>query len=134
MERFIFHHVGIAVSNMQTAIPAYKSLFGYNLISGPIDDPIQRDSVSFLSRGQGDPVLELVAPLGADSPIARILKAGGGPYHLCYQVPDIKAAIEHLTENGSLLVSGPVPAVAFEMKEIAWIMTDAHLLVELLQA
>jgi methylmalonyl-CoA/ethylmalonyl-CoA epimerase len=119
---------------MQTAIPAYKNLFGYNLISGPIDDPIQRVSVSFLSRGQGDPVLELVAPLGADSPIARILKAGGGPYHLCYQVPDIKAAIEHLTENGSLLVSGPVPAVAFEMKEIAWIMTDAHLLVELLQA
>jgi methylmalonyl-CoA/ethylmalonyl-CoA epimerase len=134
MERFIFHHVGIAVSDMQTAIPAYKNLFGYNLISGPIDDPIQRVSVSFLSRGQGDPVLELVAPLGADSPIARILKAGGGPYHLCYQVPDIKAAIEHLTENGSLLVSGPVPAVAFEMKEIAWVMTDAHLLVELLQA
>jgi methylmalonyl-CoA/ethylmalonyl-CoA epimerase len=83
----------------------------------------------------GRPVLELVAPLGADSPIARILKAGGGPYHLCYQVPDIKAAIDHLRENGSFLVSGPLPAVAFKMKEIAWMMTDdAHLLVELLQA
>jgi methylmalonyl-CoA/ethylmalonyl-CoA epimerase len=134
MDRFIFHHVGLAVRDMKTAIPAYKNLFGYELISGPFDDPIQKVSVSFLSRGQGDPVLELVAPLGADSPIARILKkAGGGPYHICYQVPDIKAAIEHLTENGSMLVSGPVPAVAFQMKEIAWVMTDVDLLVELLQ-
>jgi methylmalonyl-CoA/ethylmalonyl-CoA epimerase len=134
MERFIFHHVGIAVRDMNAAIPAYRSLFGYDLISGPFEDPIQKVSVSFLSRRQGDPVLELVAPLGADSPIARILKAGGGPYHLCYQVPDIKAAIDHLTENGSFLVSGPHPAVAFKMKEIAWMMTDdAHLLVELLQ-
>jgi methylmalonyl-CoA/ethylmalonyl-CoA epimerase len=133
MENFVFHHVGIAVRDMQTALPAYKHLFGYDLISGPFDDPIQKVSVCFLSRGQGDPVLELVAPLEANSPIARVLKAGGGPYHICYQVPDIKAAIEHLTKNGSMLVSGPVPAVAFEMREIAWVMTGAHLLVELLQ-
>jgi methylmalonyl-CoA/ethylmalonyl-CoA epimerase len=119
---------------MEPAIRAYKKLFGYELISGPFDDPIQKVSVSFVSRGQGDPVLELVSPLGGDSPIGRILRSGGGPYHVCYQVPDINAAIEHLTENDSLLVSGPTPAVAFEMKEIAWVMTDAHLLVELLQA
>ena len=135
MENFIFHHVGIAVRDLNRAIPAYKRLFGYDVISGPFDDPIQKVSVAFLSRGQGDPVLELVAPLGTDSPIARILKAGGGTYHLCYQVPDIKAAIDHLRENGSFLISGPLPAVAFKMKEIAWMMTDdAHLLVELLQA
>lgn len=134
MEQFVYHHVGIAVPDLQVAIPAYKKLFGYELNSGPFDDPIQKVSVCFISRTQDDPVLELVAPLGPNSPIARVLKAGGGPYHICYQVPDIEAAIEHLTDNGSMLLSGPVPAVAFAMKEIAWIMTDAHLLVELLQA
>jgi methylmalonyl-CoA/ethylmalonyl-CoA epimerase len=134
MERFLYHHVGIAVRDFETAIPAYKNLFGYDLISGPFDDPIQKVSVCFLSRGQGDPVLELVAPLGPDSPIRRTLKAGGGTYHICYQVPDIQSAIEHLRENGAFLLSGPVPAVAFEMRPIAWLMTDVHLLVELLQA
>ena len=51
-----------------------------------------------------------------------------------YQVPDIRGAIEHLTGLGSFLLSGPVPAVAFGMREIAWLMTEADLLVELVQA
>jgi methylmalonyl-CoA/ethylmalonyl-CoA epimerase len=104
------------------------------MISGPFDDPIQKVSVCFLSRGKGDTVIELVAPFGINSPIDGTLKKGGGTYHVCYQVPDINAAIDHLTGQGSLLVSGPVPAVAFEMREIAWIMTEVGLLVELLQA
>lgn len=119
---------------MQPAIESYQKLFGYKLISGPFDDPIQKVSVSFLSRGDGDPVIELVAPLGPDSPVTRTLKKGGSIYHICYQVPDIRAAIDHLVEQGSMLLSGPVPAVAFEMREIAWLMTEVDLLVELVQA
>jgi len=60
-----------------------------------------------------------------------VLKKGGGTYHICYEVPDIHAAILHLQDKGSFLLSGPVPAVAFEMREIAWLMTEANLLVEL---
>jgi hypothetical protein len=48
-------------------------------------------------------------------------------------VPDIGAAIHSLTERGSYLISGPVPAVAFEMREIAWLMTETEMLVELVQ-
>lgn len=134
MERYTFHHVGVAVRNVQEAIPNYVSLFGYKLISGPFDDPIQNVSVCFLSRGEGDTVIELVAPLGPNSPIDRTLKRGGGTYHVCYEVPDMNAAIAHLTEQGSFLLSGPVPAVAFQMREIAWLMTESSLLVELVQA
>jgi len=134
MEKFTFHHVGVAVRDLSKAIPVYKSLFEYELTSGPFDDPIQNVSVCFLSRGEGDTVLELVAPLGPNSPIDRTLKKGGGPYHVCYQVPDINIAIAYLTEQGSFLLSGPVPAVAFEMREIAWLMTEVDLLVELVQA
>ena len=134
MEEFSFHHVGIAVRDLSKAIPIYEALFGYELTSGPFDDPIQNVSVCFLSRGDGDTVLELVAPLGPNSPIDRPLKKGGGPYHLCYQVPDIRAAISFLTEQGAFLISGPAPAVAFEMREIAWLMTEVDPLVELVQA
>jgi methylmalonyl-CoA/ethylmalonyl-CoA epimerase len=134
MEEFTFHHFGLAVRNLQQAIPAFGNLFGYELTSGPFDDPIQNVSVCFLSRGNGDPEMELVAPLGPNSPIDRTLRKGGGVYHVCYQVPDIRGAIAHLTGLGSFLLSGPVPAVAFGMREIAWLMTEADLLVELVQA
>ena len=134
MERFQFHHLGVAVRDLGQAIPIYKALFGYELMSGPFDDPTQKVSVCFLSRGEGDMAIELVAPLGADSPVDRTLKKGGGAYHVCYEVANMDAAIAHLTGEGSFLLSGPVPAVAFEMRDIAWLMTEASLLVELVQA
>ena len=134
MEQFAFHHIGIAVRDLSKAIPICKNLWGYELKSGPFDDPIQNVSVCLLSRGEGDTVVELVAPLGPKSPVDRALKKGEGIYHICYQVPDINAAILHLTEHGSMLLSGPVPAVAFEMRPIAWLMTEVDILVELLQA
>src|ERR1700753_492680 len=123
MEHFTFHHVGVAVRDLKEAIPAYKNLFGYDLISGPFDDPIQNVSVCFLSRGAGDMTIELVAPLGPNSPVDRVLKKGNGTYHICYEVQDIRAAIEHLRKQDAFLMSGPVPAVAFEQREIAWLLT-----------
>jgi methylmalonyl-CoA/ethylmalonyl-CoA epimerase len=134
VHEFTFHHVGVAVRDLSNAILVNKNLFGYELISGPFDDPIQSVSVCFLSRGTGDTVIELVAPLGPNSPIDVTLKKGGGTYHVCYQVADLQAAIAHLTEQGSFLLSAPVPAVAYGMREIAWLMTEADLLVELVQA
>ncbi|KAA6455582.1 methylmalonyl-CoA epimerase [Acidobacteria bacterium AB60] len=134
MDQFPLHHVGVAVKKMQKAIAEYETLWGYKLVSGPFDDPIQNVSVCFLAREPGDTVIELVAPLGPNSPIDLTLKKGGGTYHLCYQVEDINAAIAHLSEQGAFLVSGPVPAVAFNMRPIAWLLTGTNLLVELVQA
>jgi hypothetical protein len=61
--------------------------------------------------------------------VLRTLKKGLGVYHICYEVPDIRAAIQYLTKRGSFLLSGPDPAVASSQREIAWIMTDTNLLV-----
>jgi len=135
MNQFVFHHIGIAVRDLQTAVLLYKELFQYELESGPFDDPVQNVSVCFLSSTNLGPLIELVAPLGPNSPVDRALKqAGGGPYHICYKVPDINTAIGRFTEKGALLLSGPVPAVAFGMRKIAWLQTEARLLVELVQA
>jgi methylmalonyl-CoA/ethylmalonyl-CoA epimerase len=134
MEKFAVHHVGVAVRDLSEAITTCRTLFEYELTSGPFNDPTQNVSVCFLSRGGGDTVLELVSPLGPNSPIDQTLKKGGGVYHICYEVPDLEAAIHHLTDHGSFLLSGPVPAVAFEMRGIAWLFTELGLLVELVQA
>lgn len=52
LSNFRFHHVGITVRDLQTAIPAYQELFDYRVISGPFDDPIQNISVLSESRRQ----------------------------------------------------------------------------------
>jgi methylmalonyl-CoA/ethylmalonyl-CoA epimerase len=132
--QFDFHHVGIAVRALAPAIQNYSDLFGYHLVDGPYNDPIQDVSVCFLSRGGADPLLELVAPLGSTSPVMSTLKKGGGVYHICYEVLELAASITHLTGRESILLKSPAPAVAFGMRPIAWLMTEGHLLVELLQA
>jgi len=83
MNQFVFHHIGIAVRDLQTAVLLYKELFQYELESGPFDDPVQNVSVCFLSSTNLGPLIELVAPLGPNSPVDRALKqAGGGDWPL----------------------------------------------------
>ena len=134
MENFTFHHIGIAVRDLKFAIASYESVFGYRLLSGPFNDPIQGVAVCFMRMGAGDPTIELVAPLGPGSPVDRVLKRGGGTYHMCYEVPDLNKAIDEMRERNAILLGEPAPAVAFGMRNIAWLMSDdANLLVELLQ-
>ena len=74
---FRFHHLGVAVADLEKSIPIYRDLFGYELIFGPFTDPNQKVVVCFLSRGAGDMVIELVMPSGPDSPVMRTLNQGG---------------------------------------------------------
>jgi methylmalonyl-CoA/ethylmalonyl-CoA epimerase len=106
------------------------------VVSGPFDDPIQRVSVSFLARSEKDVAeIELIAPLGDDSPIRSMLaKNGGGAYHLCLEAGDLDRALDHLRENGCVVVAAPVPAVAFGGRRIAWVYTSSRQLFELVEA
>ena len=131
---FAFHHLGVAVKSIAKAIPIYKDLFGYELISGPFDDPLQRVCVCFLGRpAAGEVVIELIAPLGNDTPIDLVIAKGGGAYHTCYEVENLDAAVETLRSKKCLLVAVPVPAVAFANRRIAWLFTPTNQLVELVE-
>jgi len=134
IETFKAHHLGVAVPAVEPAIPVYEKLFGRKLISGPFDDLIQKVRVCFLSNGQpGDVVIELIAPLSDDSPVNQHLKKGLGAYHICYEVKGMDAVITDLRSKGCLLVSGPVPAVAFGGKRIAWLLMPTRQLIELVE-
>jgi methylmalonyl-CoA/ethylmalonyl-CoA epimerase len=129
-------HVGVAVPSLSAATESLATLFGYQVTSGPFDDPIQKVKVNFLSTSSSDTAeIELIEPLSEDSPVQSMLKKGsGGAYHLCFETSDIEAAIEHARENGCVIVSQPTPAVAFEGRRIAWIYTGARQLFELVEA
>jgi methylmalonyl-CoA/ethylmalonyl-CoA epimerase len=133
---FKLRHVGVAVPALGPTTDALSTLFGYKVISGPFDDPIQKVSVNFLTTSDNDVAeIELIAPLSEDSPITAMLaKGGGAAYHLCFETSDIEQAVAHAKSNGCIIVSPPVPAVAFNGRRIAWIYTRSRQLFELVEA
>lgn len=128
-------HVGVAVPQLGPAAASLEAIFGYRVISGPFDDPIQRVTVNFLTTSPGDGVeIELIAPLTDDSPVKAMLgKNGGGAYHLCFETDDLEATLAHVKKNGCMIVSPPAPAVAFEGRRIAWFYTPTRQLFELVE-
>jgi methylmalonyl-CoA/ethylmalonyl-CoA epimerase len=133
---FKLRHVGVAVPKLGPTTDALEALFGYKVVSGPFDDPIQKVSVNFLATSDNDVAeIELIAPLSEDSPITSMLaKGGGAAYHLCFETSDIEQAVAHAKANGCIIVSPPVPAVAFNGRRIAWIYTRSRQLFELVEA
>jgi methylmalonyl-CoA/ethylmalonyl-CoA epimerase len=129
-------HVGVAVPSLGPTTELLSTLFGYKVVSGPFDDPIQKVSVNFLAKSDEDVAeIELIAPITEDSPIRSMLaKDGGGAYHLCFETSDIDGALTHAKNNGCIVVSGPVPAVAFQGRRIAWIYTRSRQLFELVES
>jgi len=98
-----------------------------------VEDPLQHVKVCFLDK-EGAPRVELLAPLDEQSPVQRTLdNVGVAPYHLCYQVKDIDAAIGGLRQQRFLLVSGPVPACAMGDKRVAFLFQKHTGLIELVE-
>ena len=137
---FRFNHIGVAVADIDDALSVYEKMFGYQVLSGPFDDPEQQARVVFVGPpgnfdrqvAQGF-VLELIAPLDEKSHVARLLAKGGGAYHVCYEVDDVEQTLADLREKGCLIVSDPVPAVAYTLRRIAWFYTPTRQLVELVE-
>jgi len=128
-------HIGVAVPDLDRAASTLESLFGYRVIAGPFDDPIQKVTVNFLTQSDKDIAeIELIAPLTADSPVQSMLnKNGGGAYHLCFQTNDMEGALAHVRSKGCIVVSAPAPAVAFDGRRIAWFYTPTRQLFELVE-
>jgi len=133
---FKLRHVGVAVPSLDATTELLRDLFGYQVVSGPFDDPIQKVTVNFLKTSDAEQAeIELIAPLTPDSPIASMLaKNGGGSYHLCFQTSDIEAALAHAVSLGCMVVASPAPAVAFDGRKIAWLYTKSRQLFELVEA
>jgi methylmalonyl-CoA/ethylmalonyl-CoA epimerase len=127
-----FHHVGIACRSIDKTVGFYLAM-GYT--ASPVtDDPLQHVKVCFLER-PGQPRLELLEPLDDVSPVARTLAtAGVTPYHLCYEVQDIDAAVAMLRGQRFLLVSGPVHACAMGGRRVAFLFKKDNGLLELVEA
>ena len=133
--QFEFSHIGVAVNDILKAVGFYERAFRYKLIKGPLTDPIQKATLCFLDKEPfGSGTLELIMPSCADSKVHDVLARQLGAYHVCYKVASIDEAVAWLRTEGCVLFQSPVPAVAFDGRRIAWLLTPTRALLELLEA
>ena len=86
------NHVGVATPSIERSVALYRDLLGATQVGDPFDLPAQGVRVCFVDAPNAQ--IELIAPLGADSPIMKFLERNpeGGQHHLCFEVADIEAA------------------------------------------
>jgi methylmalonyl-CoA/ethylmalonyl-CoA epimerase len=127
------HHVGYAVKAIAPAAEMYVGCLGYEVRTHVIHDPLQTALVQFLRLPGDAAYLELVAPDGPESKLARTVQRRGGLHHVCYACGPLEPAIDHLSKNGMLLFSDPKPATAFAGRRICWLMGGDSSLIELVE-
>jgi methylmalonyl-CoA/ethylmalonyl-CoA epimerase len=128
------HHVGFAIRSIENEIAAFRSSIQASWDGKIFHDPLQKVRVTFLQTPRTtDAMVELVEPAADDSPVGQFLKRGGGLHHLCYEVPELDAHLEKMKVGGGIIVKPPLPAVAFENRRIAWVVTRHKLLLEFLE-
>ena len=128
------HHVGYVVTSIAESLGNWRQTLSPVYVSDPFEDEIQRARVIFLALPPDAAVkLELVEPMGPESPVAACSAKGGGLHHLCFEVDDLEQQIREMKTNRAMLIRRPQPAVAFGGRRIAWMRTRDKLLVEYLE-
>lgn len=121
-------HIGIAVRALDEILPFYRDVLG--LPDVPLDDA---DGARIVGLSAGEPLVELLEPEGANSPIGRFIdRRGPGIHHVCFAVPDLDAALDRCRAAGLRLIDEH-PRLGAEGKRIAFIhpSSTAGVLVEL---
>jgi methylmalonyl-CoA/ethylmalonyl-CoA epimerase len=114
------NHVAIAVSDLAAASALYRETLGAK-VSAPLDQPEHGVTVVFIELPNTK--IELLAPLGAGSPIGKFLERNpdGGMHHLCYEVDDILAARDRLLANGARVLGTGEPKIGAHGKPVLFL-------------
>jgi methylmalonyl-CoA/ethylmalonyl-CoA epimerase len=96
------HHVGIAVDDLDASVLVYEELFGARLEHR---ERVEEQGVEAASLRIGESRIELVSPLGPDTPVGRFLaKRGPGMHHVAFEVADVAAELARLRADGAQLI------------------------------
>ena len=114
------NHVAIAVPDLSAASEQYRSVLGAD-VSDPLDLPEHGVTTVFVNLPNSK--IELLHPLGNQSPIAGFLKRNpaGGVHHLCYEVTDIKAVQNQLVAAGMRVLGDGSPKIGAHGKPVLFL-------------
>ncbi len=129
------NHVAIAVADLESASAQYRDVLGAN-VSAPVAQPAHGVITVFIELPNTK--IELLAPLGEDSPIKSFLarNPNGGIHHVCYEVADIMAARDRLVAAGARVLGDGQPKLGAHDKPVLFLHPKdfSGTLVELEQA
>jgi methylmalonyl-CoA/ethylmalonyl-CoA epimerase len=116
------HHLGVAVEDLDAAVATYERLFGAELEHR---ETVQEQGVEAASLRVGSDRVELLASLGADTPVGKFLaKRGPGMHHVAYEVDDVGRALDELAAEGAELIDERPRRGLFGL-EVAFVHPDS---------
>ena len=122
MEARGIHHLGVAVLDLDEALGTYERLFGAEVEHRAT---VEGQGVRAASLRVGAGRVELLEPLGEDTPVGRFLaKRGPGMHHVAYEVTDLRATIAELADAGADLID-PEPREGLFGLEVAFVHPDS---------
>ena len=124
------NHVGVATPSIEQSLAMYRNLFGAEPHGPAFDLPAQGVRVCFVDAPNSQ--VELIEPLGVESPIAKFLEKNpaGGQHHVCFEVADIAEARAHFEGKGARIL-GPTrtgahgtPIFFLHPKDMGGVLTE----------
>ena len=116
------HHLGIAVADLDEAVATYERLFGAELEHR---ETVADQGVEAASLRLGAGRVELLASLGAETPVGKFLaKRGPGMHHVAYEVDDLRGELTRLAAGGAELIDEEPRRGLFGL-EVAFLHPDA---------
>ncbi len=114
------NHVAIVVPDLAAAARLYRDTLGAR-VSAP--EPLPEHGVTTVFVELPNTKIELLHPLGEDSPIRRFLEShpAGGIHHLCYEVADIHAARDRLKAAGARVLGDGEPRIGAHGKPVLFL-------------
>ena len=114
------NHVAIAVRDIAKASEVYRATLGAE-ISDAVAQHAHGVTTVFITLPNTK--IELLEPLGADSPIEKFLQKNpdGGIHHICYEVDDIIAARDALKEKGARILGDSEPKIGAHGKPVLFL-------------
>lgn len=114
------NHVAIAVKDIAAAADVYRNTLGAK-VSEQVPQPAHGVTTVFIELPNSK--IELLEPLGDDSPISGFLERnpGGGIHHICYEVEDIIAARDKLIKDGARILGDGEPKIGAHNKPVLFL-------------
>ncbi|MDX6649914.1 MAG: methylmalonyl-CoA/ethylmalonyl-CoA epimerase [Solirubrobacteraceae bacterium] len=111
-------HVGVAVQDMDAALTLYRDTLGLTLAHR---ETVEEQGVDAALLDVGESHVELLAPLGPDTPVGKYLaRKGPGLHHVAYAVEDIDAELGRLRDAGLRLIDES-PRVGIRDSRVAFV-------------
>ena len=111
-------HIGVAVEDIDAAIALYEGSFEMELAHR---ETVEEQGVEAVLLDVGDGHVELLAPLGPETPVGRFMaKNGAGLHHVAYAVDDIDAALERISAAGIQLIDS-TPRIGIRESRVAFL-------------